>query len=134
MLDKSNNEINGELDMPNKQAYMTTRIELWYCELVEALAGAARLCIPRIPQHSLKNWWISDLSRLKRNALLSHNTWVMLGRPKNCPLFTENNREAMLYKSAIKKAKEAMKNSISNELQYTLVNKKPTKFLKTWKN
>ena len=82
--------------MLNSQAYRTTKIELWYCELVEALAGAARLCIPRIPQHSLKNWWNSDLSRLKRNALLSHNTWVMLGRPKNGPLFAEKNWDAML--------------------------------------
>ena len=40
----------------------------------------------------------------------------------------------MLYKSAIKKAKDAMKNSISNKLQYTPVNKKPTEFWKTWKN
>ena len=104
------------------------QIELWYCATVQALAGAARACIPSIPQNSLKTWWNLDLSRLKQNAILSHKVWSMLGKPKTGPLCSEKNKDKMLYKAEIRRVRDSMANSISTKLHNNLVNKTQMSF------
>lgn len=105
-----------------------------YTRSVDALRSASELCIPRIPQYSLKAWWNSDLTKLKNQSIATHQIWIAAGKPRVGLIFDSKNKDKINYKSAIKKFKNASAATISDKLHESLIYKNPTSFWKTWKS
>ena len=125
------NEVIERLSL-NEQL-MNEEIEQVYAALVNALILAADQCIPSMPQNTLKHWWNSDLTKLKKQSIESHNLWLTSGKPKCGPIFDSKNKNKLLYKLAIKKEKIQSDGRISDQLQESLLLKNSINFWKTWK-
>jgi hypothetical protein len=77
------------------------KIEQLYSSVVKALLTASTACIPSIPQKSLKHWWNSELTELKKNSLISHKIWVEAGKPRYGEVVNKRSKDRLAYKSAI---------------------------------
>ena len=66
---------------------LNSAIEILYSNTVGALVTASESCIPRIPKQSLKFWWSTDLTNLKKQSIISHKIWEDAGKPISGSLF-----------------------------------------------
>jgi hypothetical protein len=120
--------VNENVTIPN------SAIEILYNNTVGALVTASESCIPRIPKQSLKFWWSTDLTNLKKQSRIFHKIWEDAGKPISGSLFETKNKDKYLCKHAIKKAKCDNTSNVSNDLHEFLSTKNSTCFWKTWKN
>ena len=95
-------------------------IEQIYSRIVNALITASNMCVPCIPQKSLKYWWNSDLNELKQKCIISDKMWVEASKPRFGDIFRNRNKDKLAYKSAIKKAKNYHSKYISDDLHEAL--------------
>jgi hypothetical protein len=109
-------------------------IEQIYSRIVNALITASNMCVPCIPQKSRKYWWNSDLNELKKKCITSDKMWVEAGKPRFGDIFRNRNKDKLVYKSAIKKAKNDHSKYISDDLHEALTLKDSKCFWKTWKS
>ena len=109
-------------------------IDKIYEQTVEALLTSSDWCINAIPQHTLKYWWTSDLSNLKKQSIASHSAWLAADRPRSGALFETKNKDKLRYKFEIRKAKNLNNDMISDKLHEALVYKDSICFWKTWKH
>ena len=65
--------------------------------------------------------------------MASHRLWENCGKPKTGDIFAEKNKQKLVHKNAIREAKNNANNTISNQLQESLMSKDCTSFWKTWK-
>lgn len=110
------------------------KIEQLYSSVVKALLTASTACIPSIPQKSLKHWWNSELTELKKNSLISHKIWVEAGKPRYGEVVNKRSKDKLAYKSAIKKVRDDNSKNISDDLHEALTSKDSNCFWKTWKS
>jgi hypothetical protein len=74
-----------------------------------------------------------ELTTLKNEAMASHRLWETCGKPKTGDIFAEKNKQKLLYKNAIREAKNDANNKISSQLQELLLSKDCPSSWKTWK-
>ena len=90
-------------------------IEDLYINCRNVLLEAANRTVPRIPRGSLKYWWSSELTLLKKQSLASHSIWIECGKPNTGLIFEIKNKDKRIYKLSIKKAQNDQTTDISNE-------------------
>ena len=81
----------------------------------------------------LKTWWSSNLTTLKKEAMVAHQLWVNCGKPNSGETFLNKTKHKLLYKTAIKNAKKDVTYNISTQLHESLITKDNISFWKTWK-
>ena len=129
----TNADLNVSYEVNPSNEYIKDRIECLYNSIVGSLLTAADLTVPRVPPGCLKSWWTSSLTTLKSNAMAAYRLWEGCGKPKSGEIFLNKGKHKLLYKAAIKSAKNNATNHISNQLHESLITKDSISFWKTWK-
>jgi hypothetical protein len=105
-----------------------------YNRIVCALNEAAHRFIPKQKHDALKHWWDAELDALKQKAMLSNRIWVDSGKPRSGSIFDSRTHDKFCYKSLTEKRKCQDKESMSNDLHDSLLQKNSCAFWKTWKS
>ena len=109
-------------------------IERFYYSMVDSLLSTARLCIPVVPQGSIKSWWNCDLALLKKDSINSHSCWLEAGKPMTGIVYDKKRSDKLKYKNALRKMKKNAEKTTTDQLHEALLQKDSRCFWKTWKN
>jgi len=109
-----------------------TFINSVYYSIVCVLHDAARQTVPRIKVNALKFWWDQELQELKQQSVASHKLWVDAGRPRSGNVFVARNQHRRRYKLTIKNRKRDERESFTNDLHDSLLNKNMGNFWNVW--
>ena len=105
-----------------------------YSHTVVALNTAADRFIPKLKVNALKFWWDNELDPLKAKAMGSHKMWVENGRPRNGSIYDIKKHDKYCYKASIERRKTQSKETVSNDLHDSFLNKNSGAFWKMWKH
>ena len=95
---------------------------------------AAEAVLPRYGPGVEKDWWNPKLTELKQKSIEIHNLWVIEGRPRSGPIYSERLRVRAAYKRDIRAAQIAPKQRAWNRLHSDLEFSETIDFWKTWKS
>ncbi len=102
-----------------------------YSGIVAALTKAAAVCIPAVAPQYMKHWWNEDLNIFKKEAHLAFARWRGSNKPASGALFENYMGTKKLFRKAVKKRKNDVKNSVNTSLLEALNSSK--NFWALWK-
>jgi len=107
-------------------------IDALYNDIVSALFNAASSTVVRLPNNSLKPYWNDELDRLKESAILWHDIWMSMGKPKSGQVFNLKCSTHMKYKLAIRDSYLEFENEHNDDLLAHFLDKRTSEFWKSW--
>ena len=110
-----------------------SHIQREYDEIILCMVKASR-SLPRATKGVEKDWWTSNLTKLREKSIAIQSLWVSEGRPRHGVTFTERLRVRAAYKHEIRLAKKAPKQEAWNKLHQAMTNHDTGTFWRRWRS
>ena len=95
-------------------------LENYYCDIMNAVINAESI-LPKTNPNSNRSFWDSELSELKSRSVECTNYWKSHGCPKSGPVYNCRKKCHFLYKSSLRRKKQATEKEYNDALYCDLV-------------
>ena len=111
-----------------------TSIQEEYDDVIQCIIDASTELPRRSGNGVEKDWWTTDLTRLKNQSIEIQTLWIQEGRPRHGQTYQERLRVRAKYKQAIRHAKAGPKQAAWNRLHSAMADQDSETFWKQWKS
>ena len=115
-----------------RDSHCLAAIQREYDDIIYAVTEASKQ-LPKAAKGVEKEWWSSNLTKLRDQSMAIQSAWIAEGRPRHGPTQTERLRVRAAYKHEIRCAKKMPQHEAWDRLHTAMIDHDSESFWKRWR-